>query len=232
MSLILCAADPSVRSRSQREPTRAGRRRPLRERERQENRRGHSGPCRHRLDRRRRRRRPRRVRRAPDPCDLPSLDLLLARPGGRTPRLVVITTSGLARATPLAPGLAARGWRRGTRTEALRSSAGRISGYLNATRARGSRARATGAEFRLEHNRDEGERDVTLLAAAPDLRFRAATGSCVLDSYMTESGNRYRELACIVSGASATTVIVGAAPPGRWAAEAPTIEQAIDSFTT
>jgi len=133
---------------------------------------------------------------------------------------------------PLPPG-----WRRedgdaGTRTEALRSAAGRISGYLNATPRQGSENARDWTEFRLEHNRDEGERKVTLLAAAPDLRFRAATGSCVLDSYTTESGNRYRELACIVSGASATTVIVGAAPPGRWAAEAPTIEQAIDSFTT
>jgi hypothetical protein len=133
---------------------------------------------------------------------------------------------------PLPPG-----WRRvdgdaGTRTEALRSSAGRITGYLNATPRQGSESAGNWSDFRLEHNRDEGERDVTLLAAAADLRFRAATGSCVLDSYTTESGNRYRELACIVSGASATTVIVGAAPPGRWAAEAPTIEQAINSFIT
>jgi hypothetical protein len=73
---------------------------------------------------------------------------------------------------------------------------------------------------------------VRLLADATGLRFRSATGSCVLDSYRTESGYPYRELACIVSGRSATTVIVGAAPPDRWDAEAPTLEQAIDSFTT
>jgi hypothetical protein len=133
---------------------------------------------------------------------------------------------------PLPPG-----WRRedgdaGTRTEAQRSSAGRITGYLNATPRQGSESARNWTGFRLEHNRDEGERDVTLLAAATNLHFRSATGSCVLDSYTTESGNRYRELACIVSGASATTVVVGAAPPSRWAAEAPTIEQAIDSFIT
>jgi hypothetical protein len=54
----------------------------------------------------------------------------------------------------------------------------------------------------------------------------------VLDSYRTESGHRYREIACIVAGRSATTVIVGAAPPARWAHEAPTIERAIEDFTT
>src|SRR6185369_13996799 len=104
---------------------------------------------------------------------------------------------------PLPPG-----WRRergdaGTRTESLRSAAGRISGYLNATPRQGSENARDWSSFRLEHNRDEGEREVTLLAGATNLRFRAATGSCVLDSYTTESGNRYRELACIVSGASA-----------------------------
>jgi hypothetical protein len=140
------------------------------------------------------------------------------------------------------PGSPARlpmppGWRHedgdaGTATEALRASSGRIAGYLNATPRQGSESLGNWSEFRLDHNRDEGEREVHLLAGATDLRFRSATGSCVLDSYLTESGNRYRELACIVSGPSATTVIVGAAPPRRWGTEAPTIEQAIDSFTT
>jgi len=140
------------------------------------------------------------------------------------------------------PGSPARlpvppGWRHedgdaGTATEALRSSSGRIAGYLNATPRQGSESPRNWTEFRVDHNREEGERDVQLLAGATDLSFRSATGSCVLDSYRTESGNRYRELACIVSGPSATTVIVGAAPPRRWGTEAPTIEQAIDSFTT
>jgi hypothetical protein len=129
------------------------------------------------------------------------------------------------------------GWRHeagdpGTRTEVLRSASGGFAGYLNATPRQGSESPRDWTEFRLEHNMDEGDRDVRLLAGATDLRFRSGGGSCVLDSYRTDSGNRYREVACIVTGPAAATVIVGAAPPLRWAAEFPTIEQAINSFTT
>jgi hypothetical protein len=120
----------------------------------------------------------------------------------------------------------------GTRTTVLKGPDGRIAGYLNATPRQGEESLANWSEFRVEHNRDEGERDVRLLAAASGLHFRAATGSCVLDSYVTSSGHRYREVACIVTGRSETTVVVGAAPPGRWEAERPAIERAIDSFTT
>jgi hypothetical protein len=129
------------------------------------------------------------------------------------------------------------GWSRergdpGTRTEVLRGPSGRIAGYLNATPRQGTESPGDWTEFRVAHNREEGERGVRLLAAATGLRFRSAIGSCVLDSYRTEGGNRYREVACIVSGRTATTVIVGAAPPGRWRAEAPTIQRAIEDFTT
>ncbi len=129
------------------------------------------------------------------------------------------------------------GWRRehgdaGTRTVVQRTPSGAIAGYLNATPRQGAENPRNWTEFRVDHNGEEGDREVRLLAGATNLRFRSATGSCVLDSYRTESGHRYREMACIVSGRSATTVIVGAAPPARWEAEAPTIEQAINSFTT
>jgi hypothetical protein len=140
------------------------------------------------------------------------------------------------------PGSPARlpvppGWRHesgdaGTRTEALRTPSGGFAGYLNATPRQGSESLHNWTEFRLDHNREEGDRDVRLLAGAENLRFRSGIGSCVVDSYLTDSGRRYREVACIVSGPAAATVIVGAAPPLRWEAEAPTIEQAINSFTT
>jgi hypothetical protein len=120
----------------------------------------------------------------------------------------------------------------GTRTEALRTPTGQIAGYLNATPRQGAETLRNWTTFRIAHNREEGDRKVRLLAGATGLRFRSGAGSCVLDSYRTESDHRYRELACIVSGRSATTVIVGAAPPRRWEDEAPTIERAIDSFTT
>jgi hypothetical protein len=119
----------------------------------------------------------------------------------------------------------------GTRTAISRGPSGRIAGYLNATPRQGAETAANWTVFRVAHNRDEGDRDVRLLAAAAGLRFRGASGSCVLDSYRTGSGARYREVACIVSGRS-TTVIVAAAPPRRWSVEAPTIERAISDFTT
>jgi hypothetical protein len=129
------------------------------------------------------------------------------------------------------------GWRRehgdaGTRTAVLRSPSGRIAGYLNATPRQGGESLRNWPGFRVAHNREEGDREVRLLAEGTDLNLRSGAGSCVVDSYRTESGHRYREVACIVSGRSATTVIVGAAPPLRWEAEVPTIKQAIDSFKT
>jgi hypothetical protein len=54
----------------------------------------------------------------------------------------------------------------------------------------------------------------------------------VIDSYLTTSGNRYREIACLVAGRSSTTVIVAAAPPSPWHAERPLLQRAVDAFTT
>jgi hypothetical protein len=129
------------------------------------------------------------------------------------------------------------GWRPaagdpGTRTLVSRSPSGRIVGYLNATPRQGDESAADWPAFRVDHNREEGDRDVKLLAAAAGLRFRSGTGSCVIDSYLTTSGNRYREIACLVSGRSAATVIVAAAPPSHWAVEAPVLERAVSGFTT
>jgi hypothetical protein len=121
---------------------------------------------------------------------------------------------------------------RGTRTAELKGASGQIDGYLNATPQQGQETLANWAKFRIDHNGEEGDRNVRLIAAASGLRFRKATGSCVLDSYVTSSAHRYREIACILAGRSATTVIVAAAPPRRWAAEAPALERAITSFTT
>jgi hypothetical protein len=129
------------------------------------------------------------------------------------------------------------GWKQahgdaGTRTAELEGPSGEIAGYLNATPRQGEETPASWPEFRPDHNRDEGDRDVRLLASAPALRFRGGTGSCVLDSYLTTAGRRYREIACIVAGRSASTVVVAAAPPGRWATEAPVLERAVAGFET
>jgi hypothetical protein len=120
----------------------------------------------------------------------------------------------------------------GTKTLVSRGPSGGIVGYLNATPRQGDEDAANWAGFRVAHNRGEGDREERRLAAARDLRFRSATGSCVIDSYLTTSGNRYREIACLVAGRSSTTVIVAAAPPSRWHAERPLLQRAVNAFTT
>jgi len=120
----------------------------------------------------------------------------------------------------------------GTATMVIRAPSGHIVGYLNATPREGRESTANWHDFRVDHNREEGDRDVRLLAAASGLRFRSGTGACVIDSYLTSTGARYREIACLDSGRTASTVIVAAAPPSRWAREAPLLKRAVSSFTT
>lgn len=120
----------------------------------------------------------------------------------------------------------------GTVTSALRDGDGDIRGYLNATPRQGSETLADWASFRPNHNADEGNVDLRPIAAAKNLQFRSGRGSCLLEDYRTSSDHPYREIACIVAGARATTVIVGAAPPDRWQRQAPEIERAISSFLT
>lgn len=155
------------------------------------------------------------------------------RPEALAPGWSSLRLPGSPARLPLPPGWRPARGDSGTRTAELTGPATRIRGYLNATPRQGRETLADWASFRVDHNRDEGERDDKLLAAARDLPFAGgATGSCILDSYRTISGHRYRELACIVAGHSATTVIVVAAPPGRWAAERSQLRRAIDGFTT
>jgi hypothetical protein len=129
------------------------------------------------------------------------------------------------------------GWRRirsdpGTATVALRSPSGEIRGYLNATPRQGAETPANWGSFRPAHNHDEGDVDVAAVASATNLHFRNGRGSCVIDTYTSSTGHGYREIACIVAGASGTTVIVGAAPPEDWPGQGPAIERAISSFLT
>jgi hypothetical protein len=120
---------------------------------------------------------------------------------------------------------------RGTVSVATTDRRGRIVSYLNATPKSGRETVSNWARFRPNHVAREGARDVRLLAAATGLSFRTGVGSCVRDSYST-SRARYEEIACLVAGARASTVIVGAAEPGAWSAQGPAIERAIASFAT
>ena len=120
----------------------------------------------------------------------------------------------------------------GTVTAALRTGGGEIRGYLNATPQQGEETLANWASFRVDHNREEGDVNVAPVASATNLRFPGARGSCVIDTYTSSTGHSYREIACIVAGGTATTVVVGAAPPQQWPRQAPAIERAISSFLT
>ena len=129
-----------------------------------------------------------------------------------------------------------RGWRPirtdpGTFSAALKGRDGHIRGYLDATPQSGAETLANWARFRVAHNREEGDRSVVRESAATGLRFRSGTGSCVTDRYLTSTAARYREIACIVRGARATTVIVAAAPPSDWSRMAAQLQQAVSSFS-
>jgi hypothetical protein len=128
------------------------------------------------------------------------------------------------------------GWERiksdpGTVSVAALARDHRFIGYLNLTPRQGAETIGNWARFRVAHNADEHERDVTRLAAATGLRFGSARGSCVRDAYTTTTGARYIELACLVAGRRASVVVVGAAPPGAWSRTAPLLERAIASLT-
>jgi hypothetical protein len=143
---------------------------------------------------------------------------------------VVAIASGASMAYPPA-------WKRqhgdaGTATAVRRDAAGHFLAYLNLTPREGSESLANWATFRPRHNAEEGDRDVKRLAAATGLHFLSGHGSCIKDSYTTEVGAHYVEIACLVVGPRASSVIVGAAPPNRWSRESRTLERAIEAVRT
>jgi len=130
-----------------------------------------------------------------------------------------------------------QGWRTiggdlGTATAGLRDARGRYLGYLNSTPRQGGETLADWASFRVAHQHEEGERDVQRLRAARDLPFGGGRASCVQDAYTTVIGARYIELACLVRGSRASTVVVGAALQRSWPAQRATLERAIAALST
>jgi hypothetical protein len=121
---------------------------------------------------------------------------------------------------------------RGTATAAKLTAGGGFLGYLNVTPRQGGETLANWSSFRVEHNAEEGDRGVKRLAAAGGVHFLNGHGSCVKDAYTTKTGAHYVELACLVAGTHATTVIVGAAPPAAWSSLGGTIERAISGMRT
>ena len=120
----------------------------------------------------------------------------------------------------------------GTATAALRTPGGQYLGYLNITPQQGEERLGNWRTFRIEHNHEEGDRSVVRLAYAGGLRFLTGHGDCVKDAYISGTGVHYIEIACLVAGTKAKTVIVGAGPPSSWSQVSGSIERAISGFRT
>lgn len=121
---------------------------------------------------------------------------------------------------------------KGTATAVLLAPSRHFLGYLNLTPRQADEQVAKWTTFRLEHNREEGDRNVKRVAGATGLRFHTGSGSCVEDMYATEVGAHYREIACLVTGSQASAVIVGATPPADWRRMAPILQRAIANVRT
>jgi hypothetical protein len=120
----------------------------------------------------------------------------------------------------------------GTASAAELDATGRYLGYLNLTPRQGAETLAGWASFRLRHNAEEGDVRVRADGNASGLRFRTGRGTCVQDTYSTSAAATYEEVACLVAGRHASSVIVGAAPRERWSRERAVIERAISAMTT
>jgi hypothetical protein len=119
----------------------------------------------------------------------------------------------------------------GTVTAALRDRRGLYRGYLNVTPREGAEQLAGWAAFRIRRNTQEGDRPTRLVAAAENLRFDNARGSCVIDDYLSRVGSHaYREVACIVAGRRYTNVFIGAALVGDWPTLAHIVERAASAL--
>ena len=127
---------------------------------------------------------------------------------------------------PYPPGWHTLGGDAGSFSAALAGPDGRVLAYLNATPRQGAESLAGWIRFRPRHLRAEGDRAVRVLSSATGLAPGAGRGACVGDEYSTSLA-RYREVACLVEGRPAATVLVAAAEAGSWRRYAPVLESAL-----
>jgi hypothetical protein len=120
---------------------------------------------------------------------------------------------------------------RGAASAAQLNAAGGYLLYLNATPRQSDETTANWPAFRLSHLREDDARSVHVLAAAAAVRFLGGTGSCVLDTYLTRVGaHHYTELACLVQGGRASSVVVAAAPTSRWSRDSSLLYRAVAAY--
>lgn len=119
----------------------------------------------------------------------------------------------------------------GTVTVGSTAKSGQVLVYLNVTPKQGDETLRNWTGFRLEHLREDGQSAVHLDSASPPLHFRGGPGRCVIDNYTTrDRGNHYNEIACLVQGAHATSVLVAAAPAAAWQANRALLEKVVSAY--
>jgi len=119
---------------------------------------------------------------------------------------------------------------KGTVSEGYTRS-GRVLVYLNVTPRQGDETLSGWAHFRVGHLTDDDASSARLDGAAGGLKFRGGPGACVVDDYVTRvHANHYREIACFVRGARASSVLVAATPAADWARYGSLLERAVDSY--
>jgi hypothetical protein len=120
---------------------------------------------------------------------------------------------------------------RGTVTVGSSARSGRVLVYLNVTPKQGGETLGNWTGFRLEHLREDGQSAVHLDGVSPALHFRGGPGRCVIDNYTTKiHNNSYDEIACIVQGAHATSVLVAATSAAAWQAQQGLLEKVVSSY--
>lgn len=103
--------------------------------------------------------------------------------------------------------------------------------YINATPRQGEERLAGWAAFRLRLLRSDDATTAREVAAAQRVRFHGGTGSCVMDSYITKiHANHFQEIACLVQGSAAASVIVAAAPAAHWTQARPLLLRAVAAY--
>ena len=136
--------------------------------------------------------------------------------------LVRLAAGGAALAAP--PGWRPVSGDPGSATFVLGADADHPRAYLNATPATEEEQFAV-----LSHNREEGDRNVRLLAARGGLRLGGSVAArCLQDSYISGTTG-YTEIACLAEARSGRTVIVAASPMRSWQQERATLMRAIDA---
>ena len=119
----------------------------------------------------------------------------------------------------------------GTVTVGSTARSGQVLVYLNVTPKQGDETLRNWTGFRLEHLREDGQYAVHLDGTSPPLHFRGGPGRCVVDHYTTKDrNNHYDEIACIVQGAHATSVLVAAAPTAAWQVNRALLEKVVSAY--